>query len=116
MLNLTFNKDSFDIEKINAELKKFYSQNNLDKEKLLTIELICEEFLSNILFPNFDGEIKMSVSQKDGDLVLSFEYKGINFMNKINEKTIISHKIFRSKTKDIISDTTVNNTSISFVI
>ena len=31
MLNLTFNKDSFDIEKINAELKNFYSQNNLDK-------------------------------------------------------------------------------------
>lgn len=115
-MDLTFNKSGFDIEKINSEFKSFCTLNNIRNDVLIRMELVNEEFLSNILFPNYENEIKLSVFQKDNDAVLSYEYSGVDYMNKINETTVVSLKIIQNKTKDIISNTQNGKTTVSFIV
>ena len=115
-MELSFNKSSFDIEKINAGFKSFCSDNNLSNDELLKLELINEEFLSNILFPNYDGEVKLSIVKNDSCVMLSFEYSGADFMNKITDITIVSLKILQNKTKDIITNRSNGQTIVNFIL
>ena len=113
---LNFSKNNFNIDTINSELKNFCSTNGVSNDNLLKLQLISEEFLSNILFPNFEDEVLMFAQKNDQSIELSFEYKGENYMNKINETTMLSLKILENKTEEIISDTKDGKTSVIFIV
>ena len=115
-MNITFNKLTYNIDKINSQLKDYCDKKDISNTALLKMQLISEEFLTNILFPNFDGEVKISIFPKDKNIVLSFEYEGADYMKNINETTIISHKLLEKQTDEIITTTTDNITTVSFVI
>ena len=115
-MNIVFDKRDFSIEKVNSELNKYCEEKGIDKPSLLKMQLISEEFLSNILFPNFDGEVKILIFLKGENKVLTFEYRGIDYMNNINEKTVISLKILEKQTEKIISQTVNETTTVSFII
>ena len=115
-MELVFNKNNFNIDTINSELKNFCSANGIDNENLLKMQLVSEEFLSNLLLPNFEDNVKLFVYKQGNDTVLSFEYAGVDYMNKVNETTMISLKILENKTKEITSDTKDNKTIVSFIV
>ena len=115
-MNLIFNKNNFNIDHINSELKNFCSKNNINNDDLLKTQLISEEFLSNILFPNYQNDVELVVNKQNEDIVLSFNYSGIDYMNKITETTIISLKILENKSKEIQSNTQDDKTTVQFVI
>jgi len=115
-MNIIFNKYSYDVEKVNSELKNYCTEKEIDNAVLLKMQLISEEFLSNILFPNFDGEVKILIFLKGKNTVLTFEYLGMDYMNNVNETTIISLKLLEKQTEEIISKTVGNCTTVSFLI
>ena len=113
-MDLIFNKNNFNIDMVNLELKNLCSAG--DSENLLKMQLVNEEFLSNILFPNYENDVKLSVYKNERGIVLSYEYSGTNYLNKINESTMISLKILENKAKEVISDTKDGKTKVSFII
>ena len=115
-MDLIFNKNNFNIDSVNLEFKSFCSANNLADEVLLKMQLVNEEFLSNILFPNFENNVKLSVYKKADNAVLSYEYSGNDYMNIISETTMISLKILENKTKEISSNTEDGKVTVSFII
>ena len=115
-MNIVFDKRSYDIEKVNSQLEEYCAEKGIDNSTLLKMQLISEEFLSNILFPNFDGEVKILIFLRDKDKVLTFEYSGIDYMKNVNEETIISLKLLEKQTEDIITKTIGDTTTVSFVV
>lgn len=115
-MDLVFNKNSFNIDTINSGLNDFCLKNDIENKNLLKMQLVSEEFLSNILFPNFDSDVKLSVYKQDSDIVLLFGYSGVDYMNKVNEATMISLKILEKEAKEIISNTKDGETTIKFII
>ena len=115
-MNIVFDKRSYDAEKINSELKSYCEEKEIKPSTLLKMQLISEEFLANILFPNYDGQIQILIFLKGENKVLTFEYSGINYMNNVNEKTIISLKLLEKQAEEIISKTVNGITTISFVV
>ena len=115
-MNIVFDKRSYDAQKINSELKSYCEEKKIKPSTLLKMQLISEEFLANILFPNYDGQIQILIFLKGENKVLTFEYSGIDYMNNVNERTIISLKLLEKQTEDIISTTINGTTSISFII
>ncbi len=115
-MNIVFDKRNYDAQKINSQLKAYCSEKGIDNPALLKMQLISEEFLSNILFPNFDEEIKLLIFLNGKNKVLTFEYTGENYMNHVNEATIISHKLLEKQTEEIIATTINGVTTVSFVI
>ena len=100
-MNIVFVKHSYDIETVNSQLKEYCAEKGIDDNTLLKMQLISEEFLTNILFPNFDGEVKILIFLKDKNKVLTFEYKGTDYMKNINDTTIISHKLLEKQSEEI---------------
>ena len=115
-MNIVFSKHDYNIDIINSELKEYCEEKGIDKPSLLKMQLISEEFLSNILFPNFDGQVKILIFLKNENKVLTFEYTGKDYMNNINEATVISLKLLEKQTQEIISETIDGITTVSFVI
>lgn len=115
-MNIIISKNNYNIETINSEFQNYCSEKCIDETILFKMQLISEEFLTNILFPNFDGEVKISTSFEDNNIALIFEYADINYMKNINEATIISHKLIEKQTQEITEETIGNNTKISFII
>ncbi len=116
-MNIVFDKSSYDIETVNSQLKDYCAEKAIDNAALLKMQLISEEFLTNILFPNFDGEVKILIFLKDNKKVLTFEYKGADYMKNINDTTIISHKLLEKQTEEINTTSTMSGyTVVSFVI
>lgn len=115
-MNIVFDKRNYNVEKVNSELKKYCEEKGISNPVLLKMQLISEEFLSNILFPNFDGEIRILIFLKGNNKVLTFEYSGKDYMNNVNERTIISLKLLEKQTQEIISKTFNETTSVSFII
>ena len=115
-MNIAFNKLNYDAETINSQLKDYCTQKGIDDATLLKMQMVSEEFLANILFPNFDGEIKILIFLKDKNKVLTFEYAGIDYMKNFNEDTIISHKLLEKQTEEIITTTINGITTVSFVV
>ena len=98
------------------QLEEYCSEKGIDNSTLLKMQLISEEFLSNILFPNFDGEVQILIFLKDKNKILTFEYSGIDYMKNVNEVTIISLKLLEKQTEKIITETIGDVTSVSFVV
>jgi len=116
-MNLVFDKYNYNIEKFNSQLEAYCAEKEIDGPALLKMQLISEEFLSGILFPNYDGQIRILIFLKGNNKVLTFEYSDEkNYMNDVNEKTVISLKLLEKQTEDIISTTINGTTSISFII
>ena len=115
-MNIVFDKLNYDIEKVNSQLEKYCIEKGIDETALLKMQLISEEFLSNILFPYFDGEVKILIFLKGDDKVLTFEYSGNDYMKNVNETTIISLKLLEKQTEKIITQTIGDITSVSFVV
>ena len=80
------------------------------------MQLVCEEFLTNILFPNFQENFELAMRKEDAGVVLSFNYAGLDFMNKINDVTFLAQKIIDNKAKSSKSTTKDNQTVVEFVI
>ena len=116
-MNITVNKYNYDIEALNLQLKAYCEEKDIDNSALLKMQMISEEFLTNILFPNFDGEIKILVFLKDKNRVLTFEYQGADYMKNINDTTVIAHKLLEKQAKEINTATTMSGvTAVSFVV
>ena len=116
MADLVFNKNNFDINKINELIAEYCKENNIHGDELMKYQLICEEFLSNMLFPYFDGDINLDISPKDGNTNISFGYVGENYMNRINQTSILSLKILQKQTKGIDVSSLDGKTVISFKV
>ena len=115
-MNIIFDKHSYNIEKVNLQLKDYCAEQGIDDAALLKMQLISEEFLANILFPNYDGEVKILIFLKGKNKVLTFEYTGIDYMKNISEAIIIPHKLLERQTEEIITKTIGDVTTVSFVI
>ena len=115
-MNIVFNKRNYNIETVNSQLKEYCAEKGIDDAALLKMQLISEEFLANILFPNFEGEVKILIFLKDKNKVLTFEYEGADYMKNINNETYISHKLLEKQTEDIITKTINNITTVSFIV
>ena len=115
-MNIVFDKNGYDIEKINSQLQVYCKEQGIDSNALLKMQLISEEFLTNILFPNYSDEVKILIFLKNENKVLTFEYAGEDYMNNVNETTIISLKLLEKQTDKIISQTVNGITTVSFVI
>ena len=115
-MNIIFDRRNFDIEKVNSQLKAYCEEREIDNATLLKMQLISEEFLSNILFPNFKGQVEILIFLKGENKILTFEYQGIDYMNKVNEETIMSLKILEKQTEDITSTTINGITKVSFKV
>ena len=115
-MNIVFDKKSYDIVKVNSQLKDYCAEKGIDDSILLKMQLISEEFLANILFPNYDGEVKILIFLKNKNKVLTFEYSGANYMKEINDSTFISHKLLQKQTENLIVKTINDVTSVSFII
>ena len=116
-MNIVFDKNSYNIEIINSQLQEYCAEKNIDNATLLKMQMISEEFLSNILFPNFSGEVKILIFIKDKNYVLTFEYKGDDYMKNVSNDTFISHKLLDKQAEKITTTTTVNGvTAVSFIV
>ncbi len=115
-MNIVFDKRSYNIETVNSQLQQYCGEKGISGAALLKMQLISEEFLTNILFPNFEGEVKILIFLKGKNKVLTFEYEGADYMKNINDKTFISHKLLEKQTEDIITTTIDGVTTVSFVI
>ena len=116
MADLTFTKNGFNIENINSVIDNFCTSNNIHSENSFKMQLICEEFLSNILFPNFEGDVEFLINSKDSNTLMTFKYQGADFMNKINETTMLSLKILQNKAKEVNSSTENGITKVEFLV
>ena len=116
MNNTAFNKNNFDMKNLGTFVENYCSEQSIEDEVVLNIRLVSEEFLSNFLFPNYNGDVNFSIASSESGLVLTFEYDGVNFMNRINTQTILSQKILHNKTKEIVVDEGENHTLIKFVL
>ena len=70
MKEVAFSKNDFDVKKINSVIENYCNENNVNEEDVLKVQLVCEEFLSNILFPNFAGEVTFLLDKADNKLML----------------------------------------------
>ena len=116
MTNFAFNKSSFDIKNFNLLIEDYCLTHKLGQAAILNMQLICEEFLSNILFPNNEKEVNFSISERDNDKILSFCYIGPDYLKNISDASFLSLKLLRSKTKAINSKTQENKTTVEFVV
>ena len=44
---------NFDMQKLSTELSEYSKQHNIDNNNFTKLQLVIEEYLTNILFPNF---------------------------------------------------------------
>ncbi|MBQ3642603.1 hypothetical protein II906_11875 [bacterium] len=116
MDKINLNKSAVNTEGINSIIEEFCTENNIDNETLLKMQLVSEEFLTNILFPNFQDNFELAMRTEDAGVILSFDYEGPDFMNKINDVTFLAQKIIDNKTKSSKSTTKDNKTVVEFVI
>ncbi len=116
MTNFAFDKSSFNIKNFNLLVEDYCLTHKLGQAATLNMQLICEEYLSNILFPNNDKEVNFSITERDNNTVLSFSYNGPDYMKNINDTSFLSLKLLRNRTKDIKTTTQDNRTTIEFVV
>ena len=115
MADLTIEKKNFDMQELSSKLSELLKLKNIDNNNFNKLQLVAEEYLNNILFPNFEGAVEISVTNDNKELSLIFTHEGINYMNKITDNNFLSLKILDNKTKKIESSTTDGNTSVKFI-
>lgn len=115
MTDFTIEKNNFDMQKLSARLSEQAKLINLDGNDCNRLLLVIEEYLTNILFPNFEGNVEISINSDDKGLSLVFTHEGINYMNKITDNSFLSLKILDKKTREIESNTTDGITSVKFI-
>jgi|GEM_PF-4815385 len=116
MADFTIEKKNFDMQKLSIELSEYSKLHNIGSNDNTKLQLIIEEFLANILFPNFEGAAEISILNDNKELSLVFTYKGIDYMNKITDDNFLSLKILDKKTKEIKSCTSDGVTSVKFIL
>ena len=116
MADFIIEKKSFDMQKLSLELYQYCIAHNISSEGLSKIQLAAEEYLTNILFPNFDGAAEINISKNDDSLKISFSHNGEDFMNKITDISFLSLKILRNKTVSMTSETKDGRTCAEFVL
>jgi len=116
MTECIIEKNSFNIEKINSQIEEYGRLNNINNNKISDIKAVIEEFLSNILFPNFDGGIEFSIVKDERGIVLSFCYSGADYMQKVTDDSFLSLKIIKSKSKEIKSCSKDGRLTIEFIM
>ena len=115
MADLTIEKKKFDMKEFIAKFSELLKLKNIDNNNFNKLQLVTEEYLNNILFPNFDGMAEISITNDDKELSLVFTHEGINYMNKITDNNFLSLKILDNKTKEIESNTADGITSVKFI-
>ena len=116
MADFTAEKNTFDMHKLSSELEEYCRVHKIGGYEFSKIQLIAEEYLANILFPNFSGTAEISISQSDESLIISFSYNGADYMNKITDASFLSLKILQNKTKEMKSFEKDGRTFAEFVI
>ena len=116
MADFIIEKKNFDMQKLGNELIKYSKLQSLDKSDFTKLQLVTEEYLTNILFPNFEGAVEISISNDNKELTLVFSHNGADYMNKITDASFLSLKILDNKTKEISSSTIDGITSVKFII
>ena len=114
MNKLIFKKNDINTKELNAIIKDYCENSNILTSNLFNIQLICEEFLFNILFPNYSGEVEFSVMQENNLLIMRFIYDGEDYLNKINNSSFLSLKLIKSKSRKIESSTENKKTTVEF--
>ena len=113
MADFIIEKKNFDMQKLSIELSEYSKLHNIDNNTKL--QLLIEEYLTNILFPNFEGAVEISIVNDNKELSLVFTHEGIDYMNKITDNSFLSLKILDNKTKEIESSAKDGNTSVKFI-
>ena len=116
MADFTVEKNKFDMRELSSQIEKWLCKDNVNSYDLSKVHLVIEEYLSNILFPNFDGEVKFSISRNNNDFILIFSHRGNDYMNKITDNSFLSFKILDSKTKEKHSYTKDGITTVEFIL
>lgn len=116
MVDFILNKNNFNMNDINSKIDDYAKTNNISIDKISKMQVVIEEFLANILFPNFEDETLLSFSKYNNNIVISFSYTGKDFMNKITDESFLSLKLIESKTSSIKSNTKDNKTIVEFTI
>ena len=103
MADFSTSKNEFNMQKLSAEMEQYCKNNNIEVRIFAQMLLVTEEYLTNILFPNFDGGVEISVSNTDKGILLYFFHTGADYMNKITDNSFLSLKILQNKTKEMKS-------------
>lgn len=118
--NSKFTQADLDIYKLNSEIEAFCVKNLLTINKAYEIELILEEFIENILFPNLTkhDEVDLSVNLygDSNETKIDLLYKGKNYMATETDDNMFAIKILQQKSKNIEIATQNNLTKVSFTI
>ena len=114
MADFIIEKKNFDMQKLSLELSEYSKLHSVNDNTKL--QLLIEEYLTNILFPNFEGAVEISIVNDNKELSLVFIHRGIDYMNKITDDSFFSLKILDNKTKEIKSYTKDGITTVKFVL
>ena len=115
MTDFKIEKKNFDMQQLTTKLSELLKLKNIDNKNLNKLQLVAEEYINNILFPNFEGAVEISITNDDAELSLIFTHEGMNYMNKITDNNFLSLKILDNKTKEIESNTADGITSVKFI-
>ena len=115
MANFIIEKKNFDMQNLSMYISEQLKPQALNGNDFDKLRLVAEEYLTNILFPNFESAVEISVFNDNNELSLAFTYKGADYMGKITDNSLLSLKILDNKTKEIKSNTKDNITSVKFI-
>ena len=119
-LENTFTKASLDIFDTNSNIEAFCIKNLLSLNRAYDIQLVFEEFIQNILFPNIETNNSVDfVLRYYGDsdsMKLQIKYKGENYLENPTDDTQLSATIIKNKTKIIDYSCNDGISSIEFTL
>ena len=115
MADFIIEKKNFDMQKLNTELSEQFKLKGIDSNNFNKLQLVAEEYLANVLFPDFEGSVEISIVNENRELSLIFAHKGTNYINKMTDSNFLSLKILDNKTKEIESYTKDSITFVKFI-
>jgi len=119
-LSLKYTKQGFDIYGLNSQIESFCLKQCLTMDKVYTVQLVLEEFIINMLFPNLseDGEfeVALSKSEESDEMQLTVSHHGGNLMQNTSMESQLSLKIIENKTKKMEATREDNTSKVKFTI
>lgn len=118
-LNFSYTKDTIDVFELNTKIENLCLKYCLAMEKAYQIQLILEEYLSNILFPNIGTnsvEISISYIESTSDILIEATHQGTNYMDKVSEDNSLALKIIETQARKIDIESDNQTTKVTFTL
>ncbi len=101
----TLARNDFDLYHFRSEVEDFAVKQMLEAKRRHTLQLILEEAIENILFPNVPQvELELGISAETHETELAFRWKGaaLNPMTLTDDQGMMARLILKKRCSDII--------------